>query len=128
MDPKLSQALSKLKQIVSNLLKDCAIEDTTLELRCTTVDHIVDDTAAVIAFSWAAGQTFQEILDIDRSQFEGSIVRMFRRLINLVDQLVIAVEVIGDDRLKARLTAVHDAIFRDIIKVNSLYVVAEDDV
>lgn len=128
MDPKLSQALNKLKQIVSNLLKDCVIEDTTLELRCTTVDHIVDDTAAVIAFSWAAGQTFQEVLDIDRSQFEGSIVRMFRRLINLVDQLVIAVEVIGDERLKARLTAVHDAIFRDIIKVNSLYVVAEDEV
>lgn len=57
-----------------------------------------------------------------------NIVRMFRRLINLVDQLIIAVEVIGDERLKARLTAVHDAIFRDIIKVNSLYVVAEDDV
>lgn len=128
MDPKLSQALTKLKQIVSMLLKDCATEDTTLELRCTTVDHIVDDTTAVIAFSWAAGQTFQEILDIDRSQFEGNIVRMFRRLINLVDQLIIAVEVIGDERLKARLTAVHDAIFRDIIKVNSLYVVAEDDV
>lgn len=128
MDPKLSQALNKLKQIVSNLLKDCAVEDTTLELRCTTVEHIVDDTAAVIAFSWAAGQSFQEILDIDRSQFEGSIVRMFRRLINLVDQLVIAVGVIGDERLKARLIAVHDAIFRDIIKVNSLYVVAEDEV
>ncbi len=54
--------------------------------------------------------------------FEGSIIRSVRRMDELMQQLVSAAKVLGDERLAARIEEANLLIRRDIMFAASLYI------
>lgn len=69
---------------------------------------------------WMGGRTFVEICE-STSVFEGSIIRMFKRLEELLRQLSNAAAVIGNNELVNLFTQGIFLIKRDIVFANSLY-------
>lgn len=69
---------------------------------------------------WMSGKTFLEICETT-SIFEGSIIRMFKRLEELLRQLSNAAGVIGNNELVNLFTQGIFLIKRDIVFANSLY-------
>jgi ATP-dependent RNA helicase DOB1 len=73
-----------------------------------------------IAFSWADGATFSEIMQ-KTEIYEGSIIRVMRRLEELLRQLCMAAKAIGNIELENTFASGITKIKRDIIFAASLY-------
>lgn len=71
-------------------------------------------------FQWCKGARFSQICDLT-SVFEGTIIRVVRRLVELIRQLGIAARVIGDVDMEQKFAKAVDLIKRDIIFAASLY-------
>lgn len=69
---------------------------------------------------WMTGRTFLEVCEASPS-FEGSIIRMFKRLEELLRQLASAAAVMGNNELVNQFTQGIFLIKRDIVFANSLY-------
>ena len=70
--------------------------------------------------AWYRGTKFSEVLKMV-DIFEGSLTRAIRRLEELIRQLAVACESIGEVRLAERLNAADEHIKRDIVFAASLY-------
>lgn len=73
-----------------------------------------------VTFRWSAGSSFVEICKLTEV-FEGSIVRVIRRLEELLRQLASASIAIGNHELKAKFEAGADSIRRGVVFAASLY-------
>eukprot|EP01132_Coremiostelium_polycephalum_P008013 gene8013-9858_t len=73
-----------------------------------------------LAFAWANGSTFAEIVKMTDS-FEGSIIRGIRRLDELIRQMVVSSKSIGNTELEAKFSEAIVKIKRDIPFAGSLY-------
>jgi ATP-dependent RNA helicase DOB1 len=73
-----------------------------------------------VAFSWAKGASFLEVSKMT-DVFEGSIIRVMRRLEELLRQLAQAAKAIGNTELELKFAAAISLIKRDIIFHPSLY-------
>lgn len=69
---------------------------------------------------WINGASFQEICIVSKL-YEGSIVRTFRRLDELLKQLEHAAIVLGNNELKEKIVLTEQKLHRDIIFSASLY-------
>ena len=74
----------------------------------------------LVVFKWANGAKFSEICK-ETKAFEGSIIRMIRRLEELLRQLGDAAMTIGDTQLSEKFQAASMAMKRDIVFAASLY-------
>ncbi|KAG1668859.1 hypothetical protein FOA52_004954 [Chlamydomonas sp. UWO 241] len=74
-----------------------------------------------VVYSWSKGKSFREVC-LMTSLYEGSIVRAVRRLDELMQQLMEAAKVVGDEPLAAKILESNLTIRRDIIFSASLYV------
>ena len=70
--------------------------------------------------NWAKGAKFVEIMKLTDS-YEGSIIRIIRRLEELLRQLALAARAIGNAELEAKFNDARDKIKRGIIFAASLY-------
>ncbi|KAK4179469.1 putative ATP dependent RNA helicase [Triangularia setosa] len=70
--------------------------------------------------AWANGRPFAEISKMTNA-YEGSLIRLFRRLEELLRQMAEAAKVMGSDELKDKFEAALSKIRRDIVSFNSLY-------
>ncbi|KAK4204723.1 rRNA-processing arch domain-containing protein [Triangularia verruculosa] len=70
--------------------------------------------------AWANGRPFAEISKMTNA-YEGSLIRLFRRLEELLRQMAEAAKVMGSDELKEKFEAALSKIRRDIVSFNSLY-------
>ncbi|KAF8976680.1 ATP-dependent RNA helicase mtr4 [Entomortierella lignicola] len=73
-----------------------------------------------VVFAWANGARFSQICKMT-DVFEGSIIRAFRRLEELLRQMSSAAKSIGNTELESKFAAGIVCIKRDIIFANSLY-------
>merc|ERR1712099_149119 len=74
-----------------------------------------------VIYSWSIGSSFAEsckLTDI----FEGSIIRVARRLYEILNQLRNAALVIGKIDLADKLESCHKILYRGIITTRSLYI------
>lgn len=74
-----------------------------------------------VVYAWSKGSSFATICGMT-DVFEGSLVRAFRRLDELMQQLARAAKVVGDEDLAAAIEASNLTIRRDIIFAASLYI------
>jgi hypothetical protein len=74
-----------------------------------------------LARQWSKGMSFQSICDAT-DVFEGSVVRALRRLVELLDSLERAAEVVGDVELSARFEKSKMSIRRGLPFAASLYI------
>jgi ATP-dependent RNA helicase DOB1 len=73
-----------------------------------------------IAFAWSNGAKFHEIMQLTEV-YEGSIIRVMRRLEELLRQLCAAAKTIGNTELENKFASGITKIKRDIIFASSLY-------
>ncbi|TKR73625.1 hypothetical protein L596_020918 [Steinernema carpocapsae] len=74
-----------------------------------------------VVHGWCSGKTFQEVVKIGNTLFEGSIIRCMRRLEELLREMRDASAALGNDELKAHFEASREALRRDIVFAASLY-------
>ncbi|KAK3490383.1 putative ATP dependent RNA helicase [Neurospora hispaniola] len=70
--------------------------------------------------AWAQGRPFSEICKMT-NVYEGSLIRLFRRLEELLRQMAEAARVMGSEELKDKFELSLSKIRRDIVSFNSLY-------
>eukprot|EP01024_Parvocaulis_polyphysoides_P012933 TRINITY_DN14904_c1_g3_i1.p3 TRINITY_DN14904_c1_g3~~TRINITY_DN14904_c1_g3_i1.p3 ORF type:complete len:110 (+),score=16.46 TRINITY_DN14904_c1_g3_i1:34-330(+) len=89
----------------------------------------IDEKAYVSSFrskmidsvlNWCRGQKFSQVIKM-QGVYEGSFIRLVRRLEELLQQLVKACGVIGDEALAAKFAQGAEMIRRDVIFAASLY-------
>ncbi|ADM11376.1 Ski2 ATP-dependent RNA helicase [Encephalitozoon intestinalis ATCC 50506] len=108
--------LSDSVEKVCKVLKSCSIDvDPTTYLRKFSYE-LMD-----VVRMWVCGHTFINICN-KTSVFEGSIIRTFKRLEELLRQLSSAARVIGNTELENMFALGIVKIKRDIVFANSLYV------
>lgn len=73
-----------------------------------------------VIYMWAQGATFLEITKVS-SFFEGSIIRVLRRLNELLQELQNAAKSIGNTDLEEKFKQGSEKIKRDIVFAASLY-------
>eukprot|EP00882_Tetradesmus_deserticola_P026494 GHRQ01029238.1.p2 GENE.GHRQ01029238.1~~GHRQ01029238.1.p2 ORF type:complete len:152 (+),score=83.76 GHRQ01029238.1:82-537(+) len=73
-----------------------------------------------VFYSWSKGKSFAEVAGMT-DIFEGSIVRVARRLDELMQQLARAAQVVGDETLAERFIESNDTLRRGIMFSASLY-------
>ncbi|KAG9235050.1 rRNA-processing arch domain-containing protein [Amylocarpus encephaloides] len=73
-----------------------------------------------VVLAWAQGKSFSEICKMTEV-YEGSLIRLFRRLEELLRQMAQAGKVMGSDELAAKFEESLTKIRRDIVAAQSLY-------
>ncbi len=73
-----------------------------------------------MVISWCEGSRFSEVVQLC-SWFEGSIIRTFHRLEELLRQLIDAAKVVGNAELESRCAAARQLLVRDVVFAASLY-------
>lgn len=70
---------------------------------------------------WCEGCRFKELCDEARDVYEGTIVRAFRRLDELITQLIECAKLIGNSDLKGKFEGAQANLKRGIVFTASLY-------
>ncbi|RFU36181.1 hypothetical protein B7463_g170, partial [Scytalidium lignicola] len=73
-----------------------------------------------VVLTWASGKSFAEICKMT-DVYEGSLIRLFRRLEELLRQMAQAAKVMGSDELATKFEESLTKIRRDIVAAQSLY-------
>lgn len=92
-----------------------------IELKSEEYLESFKPTLMDVVHSWSKGASFADICNMT-DIFEGSIIRAFRRLDELMQQLARAAHVVGDEGLAAKIEESNLTIRRDIIFAASLYI------
>lgn len=74
-----------------------------------------------ITYKWCQGAKFKEICDIAQDVYEGTIIRAFRRLDELLQQMTEACKIIGNMELKRKFEEAQRGLKRGIVFAASLY-------
>ncbi|KAI8934330.1 ATP-dependent RNA helicase mtr4 [Plenodomus lindquistii] len=73
-----------------------------------------------VVYAWSKGASFAEICKMT-DVYEGSLIRLFRRLEELLRQIAQASKVMGSEELEQKFTAALDLVRRDLVAAQSLY-------
>ncbi|KNG47958.1 atp-dependent rna helicase dob1 [Stemphylium lycopersici] len=73
-----------------------------------------------VVFAWSKGATFSQICKMT-DVYEGSLIRLFRRLEELLRQIAQAAKVMGSEELEQKFTAALELVRRDLVAAQSLY-------
>ncbi len=70
---------------------------------------------------WCEGAKFKDLCDEARDIYEGTIVRAFRRLDELITQLIECAKLIGNNDLRTKFESAQKNLKRGIVFTASLY-------
>ena len=73
-----------------------------------------------VVYAWAHGKPFSEICKM-ADVYEGSLIRLFRRLEELLRQMAEAAKVMGSEELERKFKETLEKVKRDIVAAQSLY-------
>ena len=73
-----------------------------------------------VVYAWTKGATFLQITKMT-DVFEGSLIRLFRRLEELIRQMSLAAKVMGNEELEQKFDDGLTKLRRDIVSAQSLY-------
>ncbi|KAF2262252.1 antiviral helicase [Lojkania enalia] len=73
-----------------------------------------------VVYSWSKGTSFAQICKMT-DVYEGSLIRLFRRLEELLRQIAQAAKVMGSEELEQKFTAALEMVRRDLVAAQSLY-------
>jgi len=98
-----------------------AILDANIDLNKNEFLKALSPNMMEVVFQWAQGATFSEVLHVTTA-YEGTVIRVIRRLDELLAQLACASCAIGNYELQALFESTRTCIKRDIVFVASLYI------
>lgn len=117
--PVMEAAFKKLQQIARNVAK-VSIENQLISDEEEYVKSFNPDMVEV-AYQWASGAKFSEICKLT-DIFEGSIIRVLRRLEELLRQMASAAFAIGNFELKLKFEQAANSLRRGVVFAASLYI------
>ncbi|ORZ40579.1 rRNA-processing arch domain-domain-containing protein [Catenaria anguillulae PL171] len=120
--PKLRDELAKPLQVLQEINKRIVTvcKEAKLEINEQEVLDMYKPDLMDVVYAWAQGAKFNQICKMT-DVFEGSLVRNFRLLEELLKQMGNAAKAIGNQDLELKFAEGITKIKRDIIFANSLY-------
>ncbi|CAN6612484.1 ATP-dependent RNA helicase DOB1 [Trichomonascus vanleenenianus] len=109
------QALQVMAKNIAKVSKECKLEITEDEYVQSFRSELME-----VVFEWAKGATFAQICKMT-DVYEGSLIRMFRRLEELLRQMAQAAKTIGNEELETKMEKAMELIKRDLVSAASLY-------
>jgi len=107
--------LQEAARRIAQVSQDCKIELDAEEYVQSFRPEMME-----VVYAWCRGAKFVDIATMTK-QFEGSIIRVIRRLEELCRQLADAAKAIGDEGLEAKFKEASVKMRRDIVFAASLY-------
>lgn len=118
-DVKLSDPFTKL-QLITDKVATVMIESKIPLEREEYVKKFNPDLMEIV-YKWCQGAKFKDICEQAHDIFEGTIIRSFRRLDELLQQIAEACKVIGNLDLQKKFEESQKNLKRGIIFTASLY-------
>ncbi|ODQ79273.1 hypothetical protein BABINDRAFT_162307 [Babjeviella inositovora NRRL Y-12698] len=118
LKPELAEPLKSLQEMASKIAK--VFKDSKLEIVEKEYVESFRSELMEVVFSWCQGATFTQICKMT-DVYEGSLIRMFKRLEELLRQLVVAAKTIGNVALEEKMEKALTLVHRDIVSAASLY-------
>ncbi|ERN12540.1 DExH-box ATP-dependent RNA helicase DExH10 isoform X2 [Amborella trichopoda] len=110
------QQLQDSARRIAEIQRECKLEVNVDEYVESTVRPYLMD----VIYCWSMGATFSEVIEMT-DIFEGSIIRLARRLDEFLNQLKDAAHAVGEVDLENKFAAGSQSLRRGIIFANSLY-------
>ncbi|KAI5959944.1 MTR4 [Candida pseudojiufengensis] len=118
LKPELSEPLKSMQEIankIAKISKECKIDIIEKDYIESFRPELME-----VVFAWCKGATFTQICKMT-DVYEGSLIRMFRRLEELIRQLIVAAKAIGNIELQEKMEKSLELVHRDIVSAGSLY-------
>ncbi|KAG7662926.1 MTR4 [[Candida] subhashii] len=118
LKPELAEPLKSMQEMASKIAK--VSRECKLEILEKDYVELFRPELMEVTFAWCKGATFTQICKMT-DVYEGSLIRMFRRLEELIRQLVVAAKAIGNSELEEKMGKALELVHRDIVSAGSLY-------
>ncbi|BFZ54563.1 ATP-dependent RNA helicase mtr4 [Savitreella phatthalungensis] len=120
--PKLKDELAAPLRVMQETARRIAKVSQESKLPVVEDEYVDSFKPALmdVVYAWAQGKSFAHICKMT-DVYEGSLIRAFRRLEELLRQMVAAYTAIGNDTQASKMTKAIELLTRDIIFANSLY-------
>ncbi|GEQ67329.1 hypothetical protein JCM33374_g993 [Metschnikowia sp. JCM 33374] len=118
LKPELQEPLKAMQDMATQLAKtyrECKLEIAEKEY----VEEFRPELMEV-TYAWCKGATFTQICKMT-DVYEGSLIRMFKRLEEMIKQMVAAAKTIGNVELEQKMEKAAELVHRDIVSAGSLY-------
>jgi len=109
-------ALQKVADKVATIMTECKIPIDQEEYVSKFKPDMME-----LTMLWCGGCKFKELCDEARDIYEGTIIRAFRRLDELISQLIESAKIIGNTDLKNKFEDAQKNLKRGIVFTASLY-------
>lgn len=118
LKPELAEPLKQMQEMASKIAK--ISKESKIEI--VEKDYIESFRPELmeIVYSWCKGATFTQICKMT-DVYEGSLIRMFKRLEEMLRQMVVAAKTIGNVALEEKMEKAIKLVHRDIVSAGSLY-------
>lgn len=120
--PRISEELFAPLNLLRSTSKHVAavIKDCNLEIDVDEFVESFNPGLMEVVFAWCKGSSFEEITRMTNT-YEGNIIRCVRRLDELLQELIHASSLIGNQDMADKFTDCQSKIKRDIVFAASLY-------
>lgn len=118
LKPELSEPLKLMQEMagkIAKISKESKIEIVEKEY----IEKFRPELMEVV-YAWCKGASFTQICKMT-DVYEGSLIRMFKRLEEMLRQLVVAAKTIGNSSLEEKMEKAMTMVHRDIVSAGSLY-------
>ncbi|KAI5181246.1 ATP-dependent RNA helicase DOB1 [Nematocida sp. AWRm80] len=118
LSPELEAAFKILQSTMTRLAQEFHRLDSTFNEK-EYLERCNPNLMGVV-YNWALGDSFAQICE-STEVFEGSVIRCFRRLEEVLKEMCRASKVIGNVEMENKFSAAISLVKRDIVFANSLY-------
>ncbi|XP_057765888.1 DExH-box ATP-dependent RNA helicase DExH10-like [Salvia miltiorrhiza] len=110
------QQLQDSARMIAEIQRECKLEINVDEYVEASIRPFLMD----VIYCWSKGASFADVIQMT-DIFEGSIIRLARRLDEFLNQLKGAAHAVGESGLEEKFTAASESLRRGIMFANSLY-------
>lgn len=118
LKPELSEPLKQLQDMANKIAK--ISKESKLEIVEKDYVESFRPELMEVTYAWCKNATFTQICKMT-DVYEGSIIRTFKRLEEMIRQMVSAAKTIGNSELEQKMEKSLELIHRDIVSAGSLY-------
>ncbi|KAG7194949.1 ATP-dependent RNA helicase mtr4 [Scheffersomyces spartinae] len=118
LKPELAEPLKSMQDMASKIAK--VYRESKIDI--VEKDYIESFRPELmeVTYAWCKGASFTQICKMT-DVYEGSLIRMFKRLEEMLRQMIVAAKTIGNAALEEKMEKATELVHRDIVSAGSLY-------
>ncbi|ODV61304.1 ATP-dependent RNA helicase MTR4 [Ascoidea rubescens DSM 1968] len=118
LKPELAEPLKEMQEMATKIAK--IYRDSKIEIALSDYVESFRPELMEVVYVWCKGASFTQICKMT-DIYEGSLIRMFKRLEEMIKQMVDAAKTIGNSALEEKMEKAAELVHRDIVSAGSLY-------